>query len=176
MFELEADCIETYMLARLGGDVDAAKAMWRHWGDTPARDSWLSFHPSDQTRPALFTATAREAKQKRDNGIAVLPTERERSARRRSQGTSLPYSTTTTPTATAGSVAGKHAGRASRPYQSAIRLGIGTTPASPPGRDRYANGPEESCCSLGPAAEGRRRRSDVQRRPREACRDIDLAV
>ena len=78
MFELEADYIGAYMLARAGGDVDAAKDMWKRWGWPPAKGSWLSFHPSDQQRLALLTASAREVERKRDGGIALLPTEREK--------------------------------------------------------------------------------------------------
>ena len=78
MFELEADYIGAYMLARAGGDVNAAKAMWRRWGGMPGDGSWLSFHPSDQTRLAVFTAAAREVERKRDEGIALLPTVRQK--------------------------------------------------------------------------------------------------
>lgn len=78
MFELEADYIGAYMLARAGGDVNAAKAMWRRWGGMPVDGSWLSFHPSDHTRLAVFTAAAREVERKRDEGIALLPTVRQK--------------------------------------------------------------------------------------------------
>ena len=76
--ELEADYIGAYMLARSGGDINAAKRMWRRWGvGEGAQGSWLSYHPTNVERFALFSAAAREVGSKADAGIDVRPNVRD---------------------------------------------------------------------------------------------------
>ena len=71
-FELEADYIGAYLLARSGGSIEAAKQMWRRWG-TGEEGTWLSFHPTGAERFALLSATENETEEKRESKVAIVP-------------------------------------------------------------------------------------------------------
>ena len=75
--ELEADYIGAYMLARANGDVNAAKQMWRRWGEGK-RKTWGSSHPSDAKRFVVLAATAVEISDKRNAGEELLPNFKEK--------------------------------------------------------------------------------------------------
>lgn len=77
-FELQADYIGSYLLARSGGDVDSASQLWRRFGEGKKRQSWVGSHPSDAKRFVQMQAVDREIRAKRESGAALVPNRKEK--------------------------------------------------------------------------------------------------
>ena len=71
-YEREADYIGAYILARSGGNVDAAANMWRRWGEG-AKGSFLGSHPTEAERFVLLRTTASEISGKYEDGLEIVP-------------------------------------------------------------------------------------------------------
>lgn len=114
--ELEADYIGAYMLARSGGDINAAKRMWRRWGvGEGAQGSWLSYHPP--TLSASLCSAPRQGKSAARltqaltcaRMCATIPSQRRRSISQR-------FLTATTRTATGQLAAWRRGSKVSRRF------------------------------------------------------------
>lgn len=77
-FELQADYIGSYLLARSGGNVDSASQLWRRFGEGKKRQSWIGSHPSDAKRFVQMQAVDKEIQDKRESGVALVPNRKEK--------------------------------------------------------------------------------------------------